>query len=57
MRFEVADKPLVADSVEIEVFPESVQKKVFVSVKTEDETIIPRQSVWVEQVDLTSKVD
>jgi hypothetical protein len=57
LRFEVADNPLVADSVEIEVFPESVQKKVFVSVKTEDETIIPRQSVWVEQVDLTSKVD
>lgn len=57
LRFEVADNPLVADSVEIEVFPESVQKKVFVSLKTEEKTIIPRQSVWVETVDLTSKVD
>lgn len=57
LRFEVADNPLVTDSIEIEVFPESVQKKVFVSVKTDDKTIIPRQSVWVEQLDLTSKVD
>lgn len=47
----------VRDSVRIEVFPESALKKVFISVKTSDRTIIPRHSVWVEQVDLTSKVD
>jgi len=55
--YAVTDNPSVADSVEIQVYPESVKKKVFASVKTEEKTIIPRQLVWVEQVDLTSKVD
>jgi len=47
----------IRDSVLIEVFPESVQKKVYISVKTSEKTIIPRQSVWVNQSDLSSKVD
>lgn len=54
---ESADFKSIRDSVQIEVFPESVKKKVFITVKTDDKTIFPRQSVWVDQVDLTSKVD
>lgn len=47
----------IKDSVLMEVFPESDLKKVYISVKTTEKTIIPRQSVWVNQFDLTSKVD
>ena len=57
LHFEVADNLSVCDSVQIEVFSESALKKVFATVKTEEKTIIPRQSVWVEQIDLTAKVD
>ena len=45
------------DSLEIQVLPESVMKKVFISVKTITKTLIPRHSIWVETVDLTSKVN
>lgn len=45
------------DSVQIQVLPESVLKKVFISVKTTEKTLVPRHSVWVETIDLTSKVD
>ena len=45
------------DSVLMEVFPESTRKKVYISVKTTEKTIVPRQSVWVNQSDLSSKVD
>ena len=54
---EVPENHSIRDSVLIEVVPESALKKVFISVKTSEKTIIPRQSVWVEQVDLTAKVD
>jgi hypothetical protein len=54
---EVPDMTTIRDSVLIDVFPESVLKKVFISVKTSEKTILPRRSVWVEQTDLTSKVD
>lgn len=54
---EAAEIKSVRDSVQIEVFPESARKKVFISVKTTENTIIPRHSVWVEQVDLTANVD
>ncbi|MBA4410182.1 MAG: T9SS type A sorting domain-containing protein [Bacteroidota bacterium] len=47
----------IRDSVLIEVFPESALKKVYISVKTTEKTIVPRQSVWVNQSDLTPKVD
>lgn len=47
----------IKDSVLMEVFPESDMKKVYISVKTTEMTIVPRQSVWVNQSDLTSKVD
>ncbi|HAQ21898.1 MAG TPA: hypothetical protein DCR40_22110 [Prolixibacteraceae bacterium] len=47
----------IKDSVLMEVFPESALKKVYISVKTTEKTIVPRQSVWVNQSDLTSKVD
>jgi len=57
LHLEVPENHLIRDSVLIEVVPESALKKVFISVKTSEKTIIPRQSVWVEQVDLTSKVD
>lgn len=57
LHLEVAENNLIRDSVLMEIFPESVLKKVYMSVKTSDKTIIPRQSVWVEQVDLTPKVD
>lgn len=45
------------DSLEMQVIPESILKKVYISVKTIDKTLIPRHSIWVETVDLTSKVD
>ena len=54
---EALEMKSVRDSLLIEVLPESVWKKVFISVKTSEKTIFPRQSVWVEQFDLTSKVD
>ena len=57
LHFEVTDSPLVRDSVQVEVFPESALKKIYASVKTSEKTIIARQSVWVEQTDLTAKVD
>lgn len=45
------------DSLQIQVLPESELKKVFISIKTTEKTLVPRQSVWVESVDLTSSVD
>lgn len=45
------------DSVQIQVLSESVMKKVFISVKTQDKTLVPRQSFRVETLDLTSKVN
>jgi hypothetical protein len=57
LHFIVTDSPKVRDSVQVEVVAESSKKKVYISVKTSEKTIIPRQSVWVDQVDLTSKVD
>jgi hypothetical protein len=45
------------DSVQIQVLPESALKKVFISVKTTEKTLVPRHSIWVETTDLTSKVD
>jgi hypothetical protein len=57
LHLEVPENHLIRDSVLMEVVPESAQKKVFISVKTSEKTIIPRQTVWVEQVSLTAKVD
>ena len=57
LHLEVPENHLIRDSIQIEVLPESELKKVYISVKTSEKTIIPRQSVWVEQVDLTAKVD
>jgi len=57
LHFQVSDSPKIRDSVQVEVVTESAKKRVYISVKTSEKTIIPRQSVWVEQVDLTSKVD
>ncbi len=54
---EASGETSIRDSVEIEVLPESVLKKVFVAVKTSERTLVPRHSVWVGQSDLTSKVD
>ena len=45
------------DSMQIQVLPESELKKVFISIKTTEKTLVPRQSVWVESIDLTPKVD
>lgn len=45
------------DSVQVQVLPESVLKKVFITVKTMDKPLIPRQSFWVETLDLTPKVN
>ncbi len=45
------------DSLQLTVLPESGAKKVYISVKTDDQTIIPRHSLPVEQFDFTSKVD
>jgi hypothetical protein len=45
------------DSIQIQVLPESVLKKVFISVKTTEKTLVPRHSIWVETIDLTPKVD
>lgn len=57
LHLEVPENHLIRDSVLMEIVAESAMKKVFVSVKTSEKTIIPRQSVWVEQVDLTPKVN
>lgn len=57
LHYVVTDNRLVRDSVLMEVVPESAKKKVYISVKTSEKMIIPRQSVWVGQVDLTAKVD
>jgi hypothetical protein len=54
---EAAEIKLIRDSVMIEVFPESARKRVYLSVKTSEKTTFIRQSVWVEQTDLTAKVD
>jgi len=45
------------DSLQIQVLPESVLKKVYISIKNTEKTLIPRHSIWVETIDLTSKVD
>jgi hypothetical protein len=47
----------IGDSVSIQVLPESVRKKVYVSVKTEEKTLVSRQSLWVETIDLTPHVN
>lgn len=47
----------IRDSVSIQVLPESVLKKVYVSVKTEEKTLVSRQSLWVETFDLTPHVN
>lgn len=57
LHLEIPENHSIRDSVLMEVVPESSLKKVFISVKTSEKTIIPRQAVWVEQVDLTAKVD
>jgi hypothetical protein len=54
---EATEDQSIRDSVQIEVIPESVQKKVYISIKTSEKTIFPRQSVWVDQFDLNQKVD
>ncbi|HEY3370472.1 MAG TPA: T9SS type A sorting domain-containing protein [Prolixibacteraceae bacterium] len=45
------------DSIQIQVLPESVMKKVFIAVKNTEKTLVARHSIWVETSDLTSKVD
>jgi hypothetical protein len=45
------------DSIQVQVLPESALKKVYISVKTIDKTLVPRHSVWVETLDLTAKVN
>ena len=57
LHLEVPENHSIRDSILMEVLPESALKKVFVSVKTSEKTIVPRQAVWVEKVDLTAKVD
>jgi hypothetical protein len=47
----------IRDSLLIEVYPESSVKKVYLTIKTTERTIVPRQSVLVKQTDLTAKVD
>lgn len=54
---ESVEMKSLRDSIQIKVLPESILKKVFISVKTTDKTLVPRHSVWVETMDLTSKVD
>lgn len=54
---ETVEIESIRESVEIEVFPESARKRVYLSVKTSEKTTFLRQSVWVEQTDLTAKVD
>lgn len=54
---KAAELPSIRDSVLITVFPESATKKVFITVKTSEKTIIPRQAFKVDQTDLTGSVD
>lgn len=55
--FESEEINSLRDSIQIQVLPESTLKKVYISVKTIDKTLVPRHSVWVETLDLTSKVN
>jgi len=55
--FQAENNQKVRDSVLITVVAESEAKKVYVSVKTEDGTIFPRQSLMVDLFDLNDFVD
>lgn len=54
---EAKELPSIRDSVLITVYPESATKKIFITVKTSEKTIIPRQAFRVGQTDLTASVD
>jgi hypothetical protein len=49
--------PGFSDSITIQVLPESVLKKIFVSVKTTEKTLIPRRSFLIGASDLNFIVD
>ncbi|MDX9883719.1 MAG: T9SS type A sorting domain-containing protein [Prolixibacteraceae bacterium] len=57
LRFQAKEKPEIRDSVQITVLAESKAKKVFVSVKTFEKTIVPRQSLTVGLYGLNELVD
>ncbi|HET6559989.1 MAG TPA: T9SS type A sorting domain-containing protein [Prolixibacteraceae bacterium] len=57
VKLESEEIAFLRDSVQVQVLPESAMKKVYLSVKTNEKTLIPRHSLWVETTDLTSKVD
>lgn len=48
--------PLVIDSIQINVLAESNSRKVYITVQTEDDHIIARQSIWVDHFDLNPYV-
>lgn len=54
---ETIEDKTIKDSINIEILPESISKKVFIAVKTSEKTLIPRQSFVVKQTDLTPFVD
>ena len=55
--FQAENMPEIIDSVQITVLPESAAKKVFISIKTSEATIFPRQSLMVSLFDLNTFVD
>lgn len=55
--FQAENMPEIIDSVQITVLPESVAKKVFISLKTSENTIFPRQSLNVSLFNLNTFVD
>lgn len=52
LKARVIDFETCQDSVLIHVLPESEKRKVYITVKNEFQTIIPRQAIWVENFDL-----
>lgn len=54
---QIKDFPQIIDSVQIQILAESHSKKVYITIQTEDENIIPRQAIWVDHFDLTPFVD
>ncbi len=53
----IKDFPLIQDSVQIQILAESLSKKVYITVQTEDENIIARQAINIDHFDLNPFVD
>lgn len=53
----IKDFPQIIDSVQIQLLAESHSKKVYITVQTNDETIIARQAIYVDHFDLNPNIE